>query len=164
MSELMKWYAIHVRPTQEYRALENLERLYKEIYLPQRPCDLRTVKRHNKGRSMEPLFPGSIFFRPSKENGWGPIRSTRGVIGVVKFGNYIPSIDDDFITNFKKFERQYKTDYELGDKVLVNNESFINVPAIVRLSTTERIQVLMDILGDKTLVNVERSQIQPQEA
>ena len=87
---------------------------------------------------MEPLFPGYIFLRLSKENDdWGPIRSSRGVIGVVKFGSYIPSIDDDFIADFEEFERQYKTDYELGDKVLVNNDSFINVPAIVKLSTTE---------------------------
>ena len=158
----MKWYAIQCHANKEYRALEHLMQQYNTVYLPEKPVDLRSQRRIK--RDTEPLFPGYVFIRLSKENDrWWPIRNTRGVIGLVKFGQTIPHIPDECIADFVKYEQVFKTDYETGDQVLFNSDSFLNVPAIVQMNGADRVQILMTIMGTQRLIDVKRTQITPQE-
>lgn len=150
----MKWYVVQVRPKQEYIALENLEQQYDTVFLPEKLIDLRHKRRIKRDR--EALFPGYLLIRLSKEDDWGPIRSTRGVIGLVKFGQTIPYIKDECLSDFMKIKHQ--TDYQVGDKVIFNHkESFLNIPAIVKMNGSDRVQVLMTLLGSERLVSVDRT-------
>jgi len=158
----MKWHVIYTHHHQEYRALKRLEEQGYTAYLPEKLIDLRRKMKFK--RDKEPLFPRYLFIRLSKtKDDWGPIRSTPGVFGLVKFGQIIPFIEDEFINDFMEYERHYKTDYEVGDKVIFNKESFINVPAIVKSSVMHRVDILMRIMGTEQSISAERWQISPEE-
>ena len=79
------WYAVQTKPRQEQVAVTHLERQHFEIFLPR----IRAA-RHRRGRwqsTIEPLFPGYLFVQLEfGAQNTAPIRSTRGVIGLVRFG------------------------------------------------------------------------------
>ncbi len=74
----MHWYAIHSKPRQEERALENLERQGFQAWLP-----MLTVEKFRRGKLakvVEPMFSRYLFIRlDTEQTNWSPIRSTLGV-------------------------------------------------------------------------------------
>lgn len=84
-SNLMKWHVIHTKVREEFRALENLEAQGFEVFLP--TCQVQK-KQHGKIQlATEPLFPRYLFIRLSDvTSNWFPIRSTRGVSQLLRFG------------------------------------------------------------------------------
>ena len=87
------WYLVQSKPRNEARALENLLRQGYETYLP-----LMEVERLQRGkllRKMEPLFPRYLFLHLEEGNdNWGPIRSTLGIAGMVRFGLAYATVSD----------------------------------------------------------------------
>jgi len=79
------WYAVHCRPRQEKVAEENLLRQGFHVYLPR----IR-ITRRRRGQwldTVEALFPRYVFIRVYPEQqSISPVRSTRGIVGVVRFG------------------------------------------------------------------------------
>ena len=90
------WYLVQSKPRNEMRALENLVRQGYETYLP-----LMEVERLQRGKllkKMEPLFPRYLFLHLEEGNdNWGPIRSTMGVAGLVRFGQAYAVVSDDVL-------------------------------------------------------------------
>lgn len=82
------WYLIHTKASQEQVARENLGRQGFETYLP----TINTARRR-AGRwkpVVGPLFPGYLFVQLDVgQHNVGLIRSTRGVIGLVRFGRQL---------------------------------------------------------------------------
>jgi len=91
-----KWYAIHTKPSQEKTAREHLERQGYEVFLP-----LIKAKKRLRGKwtnRIEALFPRYLFIRLAMfEDNFAPIRSTRGVHRIVRFGNYPAQVPSDFV-------------------------------------------------------------------
>lgn len=86
--ETTRWYCVQTKPRAEGTALDHLSRQGFECFLPR-----VLAVRLNRGRRrpvIEPLFPRYLFLqaRPELES-IGPVRSTRGVLGLVKFGDRI---------------------------------------------------------------------------
>ena len=79
------WYAVYTQPRKEGLAYEHLERQEFEVFFP------RHLKRRSHARKVEdvpsPLFPRYLFAAfDLAESGWRVIRSTRGVIDLVRNG------------------------------------------------------------------------------
>ena len=92
----MHWYAIHSRPRQEERALENLERQGYEAWLPM--LTVEKVRRGKLTQVVEPMFSRYLFIRlDTEQTNWSPIRSTLGVSKLVSFGNRPAVIHDELI-------------------------------------------------------------------
>ena len=96
----MLWYAVHSRPKQEQRALENLQNHGYEAWLP-----LITLEKLRRGRVtevVEPMFSRYLFIRLDMEHtNWTPIRSTLGVGSLVSFGNRPAPMSDDLINTLR---------------------------------------------------------------
>ena len=93
---LRHWFLIYSKPQQERVAVQNLERQGYETYLPM----LRRSRRRQgkKFETVEPLFPRYLFVNLSEElDDWGPIRSTRGVSRMIRFGNEAARVPDEFV-------------------------------------------------------------------
>jgi len=159
----MNWYCIHVMTTKEYKARDALELHYpNRTYLPEIECDKRRLTRSK--RTKEPAFPGYIFIQLNQTtDDWSKIKfnqKTSGINGIVTRGDYIPYLEDNFIDAFIAWE-DHSTDYEIGEKVIINDKGFINVPAIVKKSGKERIKVMFNFMGQEMNVSVNREQIRP---
>ena len=83
---VLAWYLLYSKPRQEGVAVENLKRQGYETYLP-----LIRTRRRRQGQYVslvEPMFPRYLFIHLSDQtDNWGPIRSTLGVSGLVRFGD-----------------------------------------------------------------------------
>lgn len=89
----MKWYVIHTKVRQEFRALENLQAQGFEVFLP--TCQVQKKQQGKIKLATEPLFSRYLFIRLSDiSSNWFPIRSTRGVSQILRFG---VSIDPVFL-------------------------------------------------------------------
>lgn len=81
----MKWHVIHTKVRQEFRALENLQNQGFEVFLP--TCQVQKKRNNQIKIATEPLFSRYLFIRLSDVcSNWFPIRSTRGVSQLLKFG------------------------------------------------------------------------------
>ena len=89
------WYAVFCRPRQERRAVWNLRNQGFAVLCP------RMRRRVRKGTAwqdmVEPMFPRYAFVQPGESGDLGRIRSTRGAIGLVGFGNRFPCVPQEVI-------------------------------------------------------------------
>jgi transcriptional antiterminator RfaH len=82
----MKWHVIHTKVKEEFRALENLEAQGFEVFLP--TCQVQKKYQGKIKLVVEPLFSRYLFIRLSDvTSNWFPIRSTRGVSQLLRFGS-----------------------------------------------------------------------------
>lgn len=81
----MKWHVIHTKVREEFRALENLQNQGFEVFLP--TCQVQKKSQGKVKLATEPLFSRYLFIRLSDvSSNWLPIRSTRGVAQLLRFG------------------------------------------------------------------------------
>lgn len=81
----MKWHVIHTKVREEFRALENLQNQGFEVFLP--TCQVQKKSQGKVELATEPLFSRYLFIRLSDvSSNWSPIRSTRGVSQLLRFG------------------------------------------------------------------------------
>ena len=81
----MKWHVIHTKVREEFRALENLQNQGFEVFLP--TCQVQKKSQGKIKLATEPLFSRYLFIRLSDvSSNWLPIRSTRGVSQLLRFG------------------------------------------------------------------------------
>lgn len=85
MNLKMKWHVIHTKVREEFRAFENLQNQGFEDFLP--TCQVQKKSRGKIKLSTEPLFSRHLFIRLSDvSSNWLPIKSTRGVSQLLRFG------------------------------------------------------------------------------
>ncbi|MCW8901333.1 MAG: transcription/translation regulatory transformer protein RfaH, partial [Gammaproteobacteria bacterium] len=138
----------------------NLSRQDYETYLPL----VQTSRRRNSKniKRTEAFFPRYLFIFLDKEtDNWLPIRSTIGVAGMVRFGGMPAQIPDSLIENLKNNEDEFglqliqKKELKPGDKVEIIDGPFEGYSAIYqKMKSTERISVLLDIVGKNTHVTL----------
>mgnify|MGYP006289734755 CR=1 FL=1 len=152
------WYVVQTKPRQEFTAAEHLDRQSLAVYLP----TLRGSRRRGTrwAASTEPLFPGYLFVRidPTVTN-VAPIRSTRGVIRLVTFGNELRPVPESLIDDLRlaQPDTQHPIDpislLHSGDRVRLIAGPLAGLTAIFEARTgMERVAVLLDLLGRKSRV------------
>lgn len=155
------WYVIQTKPRQEAIAQLHLRRQHYETYLPQ--ISLRKCVRDKWTRIVEPLFPRYLFIRIDPlENTLAPVRSTRGVSALVRFGDRLTPVPDDAIDYLRQTENpdthHYHADdwpHRSGDAVRVLAGPFKGLTCVFQAATAEdRALLLIDMLGRQSTVNV----------
>ena len=161
------WYAIHTKTGQEAVATEHLERQGYHTYLPLL-CNSR--RRRGKWRTVvEPLFPGYLFVQlDTNIQNIAPIRSTRGVIGPVRFGSELCRVPIEVIEQLicSQPDRDKPIDparvFKPGDRVRIVEGPLAGVNAIFQTkSAEERVYLLLDLLGRTNQVVVSAHQVVP---
>jgi transcriptional antiterminator RfaH len=99
----MKWHIIQTKVRQEFRAEENLRNQGFEVFLP--TCQVQKKQSQTVKVQEEALFSRYLFIRLSDvTSNWFPIRSTRGVAQLLRFGLSTEpvSIPDDVVRYLKE--------------------------------------------------------------
>ena len=149
------WYLVQSKPRNETRALENLARQGYETYLP-----LMEVERLQHGRllkKMEPLFPRYLFLHLEEGNdNWGPIRSTLGVAGLVRFGQAYAVVSDEVMDAVRERTQDIKKSlFESGDNVRVVSGPLLGLEGVFEIADGEqRSFVLLEFMQKQQRVSV----------
>jgi transcriptional antiterminator RfaH len=145
-----RWYVVQCKPREDARALENLQRQGFECYGPQ--LLVEKLRHGRRARLAEPLFPGYLFIHLDDVNdNWYPIRSTRGVLKLVRFNNYPLAVKDHLIELIRqRLLTQLPTKPYLvpGDPVRITEGPFAQIEAVfVANDGDERVALLINILS-----------------
>jgi transcriptional antiterminator RfaH len=112
-------------------------------------------------RVMEPLFPCYIFIRCVVEECVNDIQHVSGISRLVQFGNKFPQVADVIIEELKSCFGAgdllvVENRLAPGDEVTVATGAFAGMSAQVlkSLPAKKRVQILLDILGRPTTVEV----------
>jgi len=164
-TELPAWYCARTKPKHEHIAAAGLRKnLNLEVFHPQ----LRIERATQRGvmRVVEPLFPCYIFIRCVIDEKVSEIRHSNGISGFVHFGHTIPKIADLIIEDLQEcFEAEDMLTVENrlspGDEVTVADGAFSGMRAYVlrNMPARKRVQILLDILGRPTPVEVDRGSV-----
>lgn len=158
----MPWYLIHTKPREEARALENLERQGYRCFLP-----LLAVEKLRRGalvRVEEPLFPRYLFIELDADGSgqsWAPIRSTKGVSQLVRFGAEAAKVDERLIAALRGCDAEAPRPlFRPGDRVTIADGPFAGIEAVFEIADGERrAMVLVEILGKRARLGVAVAQL-----
>ena len=162
------WFAVVTKPRQEQIALENLQRQGYECFLPmaENPYQRRSKKYQ---KIIEPLFPRYLFLKAiAQHQNLAPVRSTKGVISMVRFGIELAVIPELIINGIKQrmapetgLIEIKPVKIEVGDKVRVFDGPLAGLNGIVQEKNSEtRTLILMELLGRPTKVEVNTLDLQ----
>jgi transcriptional antiterminator RfaH len=164
---ISNWLLLQVKPRQELRALENLERQKGECYCPQ--IQVEKLSRGKRIKAKEPLFPGYLFINaPLEQNGltYTSIRSSRGVSKIVGFGLEPITILGALIEEIKLREGADLTSInaeglpQAGDQVDILDGPFKGLQAIYSQTDGQtRSIVFINLLHQKTPASLANAQI-----
>ena len=141
------WYLIKTKSRQENIAQKNLENQDYIVYYPFAEINKKQVV----------LFPGYIFiYLDSTSQDWSPIRSTKGVLHLVRFGLNYAKIPNNLIEFFKTNQLNTKeklkklSKFKPGDKVQITEGAFEKCIAIFQsYKPDERVVLLMNLVGQQ---------------
>ena len=157
------WFAVYTKPRQEHIALLNLERQSFECFLPMAENPYQRQSKNNQPRC-EPLFPRYLFLNavPEVQN-LATVRSTRGVVGLVRSGFELIRVPEPIITGLKA---RMHPDTGLiplepvalneGDTVRVFDGPFAGLQGVLQERRSEtRSLLLLNLLGTEATVEVD---------
>ena len=156
------WFAVYTKPRQERVALENLERQGFRCFLP---LAVNPYQKHSAGKPrIEPLFPRYLFLNAiADRQSLGPVRSTRGVANLVRFGMKLVEVPERIIDHIET-RRDPETGLVLldpvpvvvGDRVKVFDGPFAGIEGIFRERRGQnRALLLISMLGTQSSVEVD---------
>src|ERR1017187_3639090 len=164
-TQTLAWYCARTQAKHEHIAAVNVGKNLKlEVFHPRLQVD--RVTRRGMMRIVEPLFPCYIFVRCVIEESLSPIRRTNGISAIVHFAHRIPHVPDSVIEELQEcFEAEEPMMIEdrllPADEVFLADGAFAGMSAFVLrvMPARKRVQILLDILGRPTPVEVDRSSV-----
>tara|TARA_R110000772_G_scaffold129011_4_gene236879 strand:- start:1685 stop:2194 length:510 start_codon:yes stop_codon:yes gene_type:complete len=165
---MSKWYLIHCKPREEYRALENLENQDFTAFLPLLQS-FRLIK-GKQAKVVEPLFPRYLFiFLDETSSQWHKIHSTRGVSALVRFSGQPAEVPDYLIEELRLqvnaegvIDKTQETRqlFKSGELVKITDGSFAGWDAIVKEQDgDQRVHLLITMLGSKQIIKLPLSAV-----
>lgn len=163
------WYTVHCKPREEARAEANLAR---QGYRTFRPLIRRAARRGGRRTTVtESLFPRYLFTElcDSHEN-WAPIRSTRGVLGLVRFGHAPVPVPRPVIEAIRLrldpesgcLDLTRTDDFAVRQPVTITDGPFQGHEALFLARTgDERVMVLMQIMNQRQEVELPAAAVGP---
>lgn len=160
----LEWYCARTKPKNEHIAAANLRRIERLDVFHPRLRSKQTTRSGVVKQVTEPLFPGYIFVRCNLQESLDKLRHTFGISSLVHFGGRIPVVPEGVIGELMdcfgedetiSFERQPLP----GEVVNVTTGAFFGMQAVVLRSwpARRRVQILLDILGRPTPMEVDSS-------
>ena len=161
------WYCARTKPKHEHLAAAHLRKnLNLEVFNPRLHVERATQR--GLMRVHEPLFPGYVFVRCVLQECLDEIQYTNGIHSLVHYGRRIPSVADSIIEELQECFGAEDTlslqdRISPGDHVSLGEGVFAGMHAcVLRLMPARyRVQVLLDIMGAPTPVEVDRSSVLP---
>ena len=164
---MKSWYLIQTKPRQEAAAEKNLERQGYTVYLP-----ITLVRQRRRGKSSTepgPMFPRYLFiYLGDGIDDWGPIRSTIGVLKLVRFGQIPARVPDKLISELRSREDARGIQilparkYQIGDKVRISEGLFEGYEAIIHAkSARERTILLLKVIEKNVKVELNQKYLEP---
>lgn len=132
-----------------------------EIYFPR--ISRRVRRKGKRLRQIFPLFPQYLFLKLlTGSQSIAPVRSTKGVLGVVKFGAEYAVVPDGIVIALQKKAHPTTGLYHLEERrlwpnkpVRINGGVFENFEGIfLRECSEDRVLILLDIIGQSTPVKI----------
>ena len=162
------WFAVVSKPRQEQTALENLQRQGFECFLPmaENPYQRRSKKQQ---RIVEPLFPRYLFLKAiASHQNLAPVRSTKGVLSMVRFGTELAVVPDSVIHAIKSciesdtgLIKINPIAIKAGDTVRIFDGPLAGINGVVQeTNSNNRAMILMELLGRPTKVEVDTLALQ----
>jgi transcriptional antiterminator RfaH len=158
----MNWYAIHSKPRQEERALENLQRQGFEAWLPL--LTVEKVLRSKLVQVVEPMFSRYLFIRlDTEQTNWSPIRSTLGVSKLVSFGNRPAVVADELIEALQQLPEQAPQRLiQPGQQVKIVSGPLRGLEGIYQQADGElRAMVLIELLNKQHRIVTDMQDLRP---
>lgn len=165
---MKRWYAIYTQPHKEVVARDHLERQGFEVFLP------RYLKRRSHARKTEdvpsPLFPRYLFaLFDAADAGWRVIRSTRGVVDLVRNGIAPIPVPDNIVDAFRArldesglIRLAQKNELRPGSCVRINSGPFAEYDAIFQtMRDDDRIVAFLSLLGRQVRVELPIDSVSP---
>lgn len=160
-----KWYLVQFKPNSHRIAERNLLRQGFDVFLPMQKITKRNATRFV--HELRPVFPGYLFVHLCASAGpWRTVNATYGVSKLVSFSKIPAPVPDDFIDGLISRCDQdavLKADGDMcpGDQVIINQGPFSNFLATIQdIQDDERVWILLDLLGQKSKINVPKSNLQ----
>ena len=158
------WYLVQFKPNSHAIAVRNLRRQNFEIFLPMIKHVRRVGSRFVDAQG--PLVPGYMFIRLDFGlGGWRSVNSTYGVSRIVSFSNQPSPVPSELVQGLRARCDEdgllgAAPDLEVNDQVTLQVGPFAQFLATVEtLDADERVWVLIDLMGQKTRVNVGRQDV-----
>lgn len=160
------WFVAQLKPQGLRMAVQNLGRQDFQSFCPKR---LETsIKRGRATMAEKPLFPGYLFvqFDPA-EAGWTSINGTRAINRLIITDLRKPKpLPAEFMSGLMARCGTLgvvvaPSGLEVGDTIRVLSGPFAEAVArIEQFTDDERLQILMDLMGQKTRISVSKSKVE----
>ena len=156
------WFCVKSQPKHEHIAAAHLGQTGQvEAFLPR--IRFKRATRQGTVWATEALFPGYLFARFDWPASLRLVRHSRGVRGVVHFGERWPAIPDAVIGELRQAVGAtglciIPETFRPGDEVEITEGAMRGLRAVVTraLPGRERVAVLMDFLGRQTQIELPR--------
>ena len=154
------WFVAHTKPREEFRALENIERQGFEVYLPTFRRD--KIIRGSLAVKIEPLFARYLFINRSSANqNFAVLKSTRGIQGLVSFGQKPAMVSDELVFALKSIEETpHLKLFKEGDPIKILSGPLRGLHGIFKKqSGAQRGHILIEFLNKNHIVTIELSNL-----
>jgi transcriptional antiterminator RfaH len=153
----LRWYAIRTKVNREKDVEKRLKDFRLEVFLPWMRTRRRIGSRFHW--VLAPLFPGYVFCRLDMVVSGKAARYSPGVKDFLTFGSRIAEVGEDIIEALRErcpggVAEIDPVTAKAGDVVRINEGPFSGLEAIFeqKLKGSERVAVLLDILGRQTRI------------
>ncbi len=147
------WYVCQSKPRQEAKAVARLGEQGYEVYLP-----MLVSWERKKGawiRKEKVMFPRYCFVRCGRPGqSIGPIRSTPGVLGLVRFGHEVATLSPSLVEAIRELaafhnheEAEHPSPFKVGEQVALVDGPLRGLSGLVSAIADERVVVLLTLLG-----------------
>ena len=158
-----RWYAVCCKPRQESVAEENLLRQGFRVYLPR--IRIRQRRRGQWIDAVEVLFPRYIFIRVDPlRRSTASVRSTRGVVGLVRFGGQPAVVPDAVMDALRQREdtasglhQDNRPLFSAGETIKLVDGPLSGMEGVfTQQDGDKRVIVLLELLGKANKVTISR--------
>jgi transcriptional antiterminator RfaH len=158
------WYCLKTQTKREAIAAAHLRELENvEVFCPM--LRYRKATRRGKVWWVEALFPGYVLARFALDPDERAVMYSQGVRGLVRFGDKVPTVADDFVELLRQEVAKQGTSEVLtvgpriteGEEVELAHGPLGGVRATVVevLPARERVKVLLEFLGREQIIEVD---------
>ena len=161
-----RWYAVCCKPRQEAIAELNLLRQGYRVYLPR--IRMRLRRRGHWIDAIEVLFPRYIFIRLDPLlHSTASVRSTRGVVGLVRFGVQPAAVPDEVMDALLQREdagsglhQDRRPLFSTGEMIKLVDGPLTGMEGVfAQQDGDKRVVVLLELMGKANRVTVSRDWI-----
>lgn len=159
------WLLLFCKARQEQRAQQHLMNQGIESYFP--TITVNKLRAGKRVQAIEALFPRYLFIKNHEQLNLAAVRSTRGVNGLVRFGESLAYVSADLVqqlivqqTDLQKKMMQQQV-FRAGEKLQILTGPFAMLNAIYQMPDGEnRSFVLLNFLGQSTRLPIENSALE----